>query len=80
MTNPPFARDIQYIYQAPHWVKPIGFAILNGIGPPEAVNGIDTAGEDLLLYRRITEDDTYKYPELNGVEEIWITCDFVSES
>lgn len=66
---------------APPWISPIVSLILVGSEHSEAVNSIScNSYGDLELYRRITVGDRKNYPQLEGVAEVWITCDLPSSN
>ena len=58
------------------WVIPMVSMIMTGIEGGEAINGIgfDVMG-DLLLYRKVTKSDRERFPELEGIAEVWINLD-----
>ena len=58
----------------PPWVMPVSFWIGNGRDHEQgAINGIDfNIFGDLILYRKILSVDRERYPELVGIEDIWL--------
>jgi hypothetical protein len=50
------------------------FNVGYGLGPIGVVNGISVDEDgDLVLYRKVCDQDREKYPDLGGVDEVWIT-------
>jgi hypothetical protein len=66
-----------YVHNAPSWVVPMGFTIINGMHNEHNVNemDLDQGTGDLILYRALSEKDWDKHPALVGIREVWITCD-----
>lgn len=64
----------------PAWVVQISLEILNGTGGPDAVNhiGMDVMG-DIVLYRKVTDEDRHNAPLLKNIEEIWVSYDFPAQ-
>ena len=58
----------------PACVIQVSMDILNGVGGEVAVNniGLDVMG-DMVLYRRLTDEDRHNFPLLKNVEEIWVS-------
>lgn len=71
---PPKAYSYVSVFGPPTWVMPMTFTICNEHVPHSEDNGVGIdADGDLLLYRKITEQDVARYPSLVGMHEIWIS-------
>lgn len=71
--QPPAASCGVESWIVPPWVMPLAFKAGMGQGPSTCVNGMTMDNEgDLVLYRKLCEQDYVDYPSLVGAEEVWI--------
>ena len=65
----------------PSWVVSLCIRALNGWNAGKEGNGIscDSNG-DLVLYRRLNDEDYVSLPEMKHIKEIWLTYEFPDTS